>query len=450
MGYSVWSAKFFISVLIALSSWSCGRGLEGNSAPSEFPSDDKGSGDGEDNDGTPDLPAPPSGTLDQNFGSEGIVRETLGENVSLRAMAVQSDGKILIAGSKKNASELALYVQRLNPDGTIDSGFGDSGILLFDRLSADDEAVGLAVLPDGKILIAGNTEEGTAENVVLIRSTSEGELDISFGNGGVVIYGQVNERETAGAVTFFDTGRAFKPVVVGKVFTGDSFLSLEYDEGGAPLAENTLDIGSGFGDSANAVLIDTSNRLVLAGQTEAGFAMARVTGPLGELDNLFNGTGKKIFGTEGCIANGIVESSGKYILAGKGKSGLTERFTLTRVEENGIVDTSFGTNGFLSPFEAEVQGQAYSIAADNSERIYAAGISREETDNGNFVVVRLTAAGDLDPAFADLGKLKIVLSSQLNIARAIAVQSDGKVLVAGHLGPPSADPTDLAIIRINP
>ncbi|MEO6036953.1 MAG: delta-60 repeat domain-containing protein, partial [Saprospiraceae bacterium] len=120
------------------------------------------------------------GSLDYTFGSSGIVTTTVGNYyVVAYDMALQTDGKILVTGATADPN---FALVRYNPDGSLDSGFGNAGKVITSVSTGDDIAYAISLQPDGQILVGG-----TANNrFALVKYNTNGSLDETFGNGGIV------------------------------------------------------------------------------------------------------------------------------------------------------------------------------------------------------------------------------------------------------------------------
>ena len=127
------------------------------------------------------------GTLDASFGSGGLVTTAFSSQDHATAVAVQSDGKIVVGGLAAGATYQDFALLRYNSDGTLDSSFGTGGTVLSD-FGAIDNANALAIQPDGKIIAAGFTNgvSTIAADFALARYNPTGSLDSSFGSAGFV------------------------------------------------------------------------------------------------------------------------------------------------------------------------------------------------------------------------------------------------------------------------
>jgi len=126
------------------------------------------------------------GNLDTTFNNNGKVITNIG--VSGYAMALQPDGKIVIAGNFDNAINSDFALLRYLSDGTLDSSFGSNGFSSIDINGSTDQCTSVTIQEDGKIILAGYTYDGTYQDIALTRFNSNGSLDLDFGMGGMVVY----------------------------------------------------------------------------------------------------------------------------------------------------------------------------------------------------------------------------------------------------------------------
>src|SRR5947209_18146229 len=129
------------------------------------------------------------GDLDATFGTGGRVLTDFGGGAGARALALQADGRIVVAGRSRVAVGDDFALARYNPNGSLDPSFGSGGRVLTD-FGVDDEASALALQSDGKIVVAGFSDV-VGFGFALARYNPDGSLDPSFGSGGRVLTGGV-------------------------------------------------------------------------------------------------------------------------------------------------------------------------------------------------------------------------------------------------------------------
>lgn len=214
----------------------------------------------------------PDGTLDTSFGNGGIVRTDFGalSDDDARALAIQPDGKIVVAGTAGEDIALARYM----PNGSLDPTFGSSGVTITD-LGFEDVANGVALTPGGGILIAGYTIGTKLNNdFLLVRYGPNGSLDRGFGTLGVVKTDFGAGDDFAEDLAIDASGRI---VVVGRATTATIFdMALaRYNADGMPdtafANQGTLTADfHGSGEFGQDLALDAAGRIVAAGYTANG------------------------------------------------------------------------------------------------------------------------------------------------------------------------------------
>ncbi len=310
------------------------------------------------------------GALDATFGVGGKVTLNLSNTVeTATAVAVQSDGKIVVAGDVFLPGGLTrMSVTRLLPNGAVDTTFGVSGrVMTAFPGSQSDEAAAVAIQQDNKIVLAGRSNGRFA----VVRYHSNGSLDASFGSGGLV-------------TTFFaDT-------------SGATAVALQHD--GKIIAGGTKVVGA---------------------QVSRDFALARYN-PDGSLDLSFDGDGRVIttFNQSSALRAVAVQSDGKIVAMGEGHVVLF----MARFSDDGSLDPTFGSNGRVTT--TGLVGHALAIQPDG--RIVAAGGAL-----GDFGLARYDADGTLDPTFGVGGIVTTDISGTFDNFVGVGLQADGKIVAVG-------------------
>ena len=269
------------------------------------------------------------GSLDATFGSGGKVITSVTGGDSGKSVVVQSDGKIVVAGDDFGDIELVRY----NVDGSLDVSFDSDGKVVTD-VGFNDSGNAVALQNDGKIVVAGTTGTPTTD-FAIVRYSTDGSLDPSFGTGGIVTT-SIGRNDDAKSVVIQSDG---KIVVAG---TSDSdFVVVRYtssgvlDSGFGTGGKLTTDIGSSSNDSANSVAIQSDGAIVVAGTSANDFAIVRYTSA-GALDTGF-GTGGKVttdIGTStfDSAQSLVIQADSKIVVAGSSSTGAAPSFAVTRYE----------------------------------------------------------------------------------------------------------------------
>ena len=270
--------------------------------------------------------------LDASFDTDGIVTTNIGANSEFgRSVVMQTDGKILVAGYTDNGSDSDFALARYNSDGSRDNSFGTGGIVTT-NIGTDDGGYSVALQPDGKILVAGYSSTVSATGFALTRYDTNGSLDTTFGTGGIV----------------------------------------------------TTPIGTEAG----------------------GYSVA-------------------------------LQPNGKILVAGYGNPGGVYSFALVRYDTNGSLDTTFDTDGnndgiVTTPIGTNARG--YSVALQPADgKILVAGYTGVP-GTGGFALVRYDTNGSPDNSFGTGGVVTTTIGTD-DVGLSIALQPDGKILVAGYGNP---------------
>ncbi len=404
----------------------------------------------------------PPGSLDTSF-ADGKVVVNVGESDDYAyALAVQPDGKILVAGRVSDGLG-AFALVRLERDGPPDTSFGSGGKVITPIGSGSATAYAVAVAPDGKIVAAGTAAmNGSGQDFALVRYRSDGSLDTSFGTGGTVTTAFTNDADTAYAVLVEPDG---KIVVAGDANngasgTGKDFALARYDANGkldatfADGGKTTTPIQDGSaGDSAYALAIQDvdGERCIVAAGGEGDFLLARYRSR-GTLDGRF-GTGGAVRGLWGGpigAARAIrATADGKLLVAGH----TMHDFALARFGSNGQLDPGFGTGGKVVTAVSETNDdEARGLAIEADGNIVVGGwVYEGASTSGNFALVRYDGAGVLDPTFGDTGIVitEVAAKTKTDLANAMVFQEDERVpatriVLAGYA---STSNYDFAVTR---
>ena len=359
-----------------------------------------------------------AGTLDTSFGINGQTIVTFSGGVSRAyAAAVQADGKILLVGSftesgtSTTPQKTMFALARLNVNGSLDTSFGDNGLVIDDfGDNIDAAAQDVKLTSDGHIVVAGTAANelilGPAANDLFVqaRYNSDGSLDTSFGNQGHASFTTANAVDSAKIQLAADNSI----LLVGQTHgldNGDTLL-VKFNQNGA--------LATGFG----------SNGVVHVGAWGAGIAL-QVDGKI------------------------LVASSTAHAIVGwNGPSD----FLLTRYNADGTIDTGFGANGIVVTHFATGDSQAFAVAVQPNGDILVGGTATNNAlpagPGTDFAVVRYHDDGSLDTSFGAGGFLQIDYTNRDDALRQLMVDANGMIMAAGsstQLNTPDA----LAVTRFD-
>lgn len=389
-----------------------------------------------------------AGTLDPTFHGDGALTLDLGGLDTARAVAVQDNYRIVVAGDSGGAGPAGFQVVRLTRDGYLDFTFAGDGKQAV-PFGAIDRANAIALQPDGKIVLAGSTGDGVSNHFAVARLNADGSLDTTFdGDGKLVLDLGAHDEATAVLVQpdgklvvagFTDAGAADFAVVR---LTADGSLDPTFSGDGKATADF---VGE---DLARGAALQPDGKVVLAGSSTAGAqlnaAVARFTTD-GSLDATFDSDGLRLVsldpGSDEATAI-LVQPDGRIVVAGTNDVV----FLAARLLGDGALDATFDGDGVASIPFVSAQGQAFASARsatlqDDGKIVLAGRVTvGPESD---FAVARLNPSGSLDPTFGDGGRKSVSLGGNVESAHAIAFQRDGELVLAGETGL-----RDFAVLRL--
>jgi uncharacterized delta-60 repeat protein len=421
-----------------------------------------------------DRVVPSAGQLDPTFGSGGLVttvvgRDALGGSPDAQANAVlvQPDGKVVAAGSSRDAKGIPqITLVRYNANGTLDTTFGNNGVVQTSVSKYGGFITGLALQSDGKIVAVGEANAGgkVGEEVAVARYNPNGSLDTTFGGGshptGIVLTA-LNLPGTDGPNAVAIDGNGKIDVAGSSAPNGgpNSFTLLRYN------ANGTLD--TTFGPSKNGIVttqvgtsssgagglaIQPDGDIVLAGGASGGMALVRYTAA-GQLDTSFGSGGivSNILppGTVGGGAGPVLVLSNGLIVVGGTSSpnSSTSNLTLARFTSSGQLDTTFGNAGFAIDTASGI-GSACALALGANGDLLAPGSMQSPGPSEEFALAAFLPGGAPDTSFGSNGTATANLGGQAR-AQAMAVQGDGRIVLAGFASPTGSG-YDFALARFLP
>lgn len=381
------------------------------------------------------------GSLDLSFGVNGKVITTFESYYDeIGSLAIQSDGKIVVVGDTYLNGYADFTVVRYNSDGSLDLSFGSEGKVFTDIGTFSDLAQAVAIQSDGKIVVVGCAYMNGTDQIAIVRYNEDGTLDNDFGTNGIVTtFG--SSKSIANAVAIQSDG---KIVIAGQTeistyiqemivqrYNSDGTLDPSFNASGSYITEFGV-----MGSMASSVTIQSNGKIVVGGNSvndgNPNFAVVRLQDN-GNTDNSFSNDGIDTTSVGGIIdyAKSVaVQSDEKIIIAGYSHNGTDTDFALVRYNVNGTLDTSFGKDGKVTTAIGSANDQISSMILQNDGKIVVAGFCFYNGSN-DFVVARYNSDGTLDTSFDSDGKQITGFGNSSDLARSVALQSDGKIVVAG-------------------
>lgn len=323
-----------------------------------------------------------NGTPDNTFDGDGLAQVPSLDQAN--ALAIQTDGKIVVAGSSFTG-DTNLALARFNSNGSLDTTFDGDGIAVL-VLPGSQVLLDIAIQPDGKIIAGGNTGTSSfARDFMVVRFNANGTPDASFG----------------------PTGNG----VIQASFTADNYFS--------------------------SVALQTDGKIVAGGYTfgtvGSDFALLRIT-PIGSLDTTFDTDGKLTTSIRDSdlLNKVLIQPDGKIVATGTTRnSGQNTDVAVVRFNQNGSLDTNFDGDGKATTDDG-ASDETTTAALQPDGKI----IVSERRDLNTSALIRFNQNGSLDTSFHGDGIFKFPASNYTNtFARAIAIQPDGKIITSGQQGP---------------
>lgn len=343
------------------------------------------------------------GTLDDTFGDDGIVVLDLGGTEEAAGVALDRKGRVVIATTRTQPSSVEFAIARLRTDGELDTKFNDTGRRVLDfGSSAESRAAGVAVQPDGKIIVAGTRTNASGSVFAIARLEESGDFDTTFAGNGkrVVDFGVDNGNDvTASSVAIQDDGK----VVVAGTLEGSSGMQ---------------------------------------------FALARVDAA-GEPDESLDGNGKVVteFGPDAVGSSVAVGATGRIVVAGTRRGSSDDDFAVAVYEPDGSLDASFAGNGKrTTDFSADEAARSVAIQADG--KIVVVG-TRSGANGDDFAVARYLPDGTPDETLDEDGKRRIDLFPDLGSQDegvALALVPNGRIVLSGTSA--AEGTSELAVVRL--
>ncbi len=401
------------------------------------------------------------GDLDPAFGVDGKL-VFLGDSAATDEfldVCLQADGKIIGIGYTSGQGGWDVTVARFNGDGSFDPTFGLGGRMIYDA-GAEEFGMAGVLLEDGHILVVGERDVAGEPEILMMRILADGSLDASFGTAGFVSM----PGGYADDVLLLPDNR----IIVGatiKSATGDDFALFCLEHSGS--LDATFAIGGyvqvdfGGNDQLRRLALTLGGHILAAGFSESGDLLVTMITPAGTLDPGFGTAGRAIFTSQeigasvgGRSSVGLgVQLDGRIVVGTGHKEAdplvdiSDSDVILVRLEPDGTLDASFGTGG-VSMWDLtgsdDILGD---LAIQLDGKILAIG-TVYPVHYGDFLVQRYNSDGSPDMTFGPGGWVATDFGwGDRDGARAVVIQPDGRIVVAGHGPDQSVDSWDIGLVR---
>ena len=332
-----------------------------------------------------------NGSLDPSFSTDGLQTTDVGGTDFVRDIALQADGKLVMAGGTEGSQNFV--VVRYDADGTLDTTFDGDGKVITPISPSPGGAEAVAVQPDGKIVVAGGaptswllatTQAGASIRASTPTGSSKRTSAITSIEPLPSLFSQMEDWSSLAALD--PAPSLFR----GARYTANGNLDVTFDGDGRV----TTDLG-GFPELAAGVALQPTGEIVVGGASGSTVALARYSGN-GSLDPTFSGDGKAVtpnFGSGG-LGGIALQTDGRILAATRvftGGENFHDDMALVPFDPNGSLDQSFDGDGHVVTDFGLNEG-ASDVAIQANGRIVAVGSSASD-----FALARFEGGGAVSP-----------------------------------------------------
>jgi uncharacterized delta-60 repeat protein len=399
-----------------------------------------------------------TGAVTASFGDGGLALLAAGaSHDEALGLAIQpSDGKAIVVGTvAPDRDYVAGGVARLGTTGALDTSFAGTGKT---TLVGAEAPTSVVVESTGRVVVGSQSYFGSSSNqngFIMKRLLADGGADPGFGaDGGVVSVPGFNGRSIAlgpsdRIAAVGDAPPKFSGSSAGfvvSVFTGDGHPSAGWGDAGVgnPPAVLITTPASAFAGAAtagaSAAVVQSDGKVVAIGFADENLALARYT-TAGALDSSFGSGGHVTtdVGGSGWVVGSfriVIQSDGALVVAGVrvrySAGSQTNDLVVARYDASGVLDCTFAAGGVATVALGRTEGTTYSqpvpvgMALAPNGRIYVVTTTSADGIKEDVLLLRFTAAGFVD------ARSVVRLGAGLDLAHAVAIQSDGKIVIAGR------------------
>jgi uncharacterized delta-60 repeat protein len=391
------------------------------------------------------------GTIDSSYGSQGLVITNFGGACNINSIALQTDNKVVAAGTFNNGSTTDFAIARYLKNGALDTTFNENGEVT-SNFGNSDNAISVAIDTTGKIIVGGYyTDPSDNSHFEIARYTANGSLDPSFNGSGVTGTTFGSNREYLSAIALQSNGEI---IAGGNVFGAQSsyselaFARFNVDgsiDNSFGTSGQTLDpMGSNDYDYLYFLTIAPNGQIFSGGYTlsnNLGSFSLVILNPSGSLDSSFAADGNLLFyypGNDIGYLTAMVQNNGKIVVTGTTSEPSIPNF-LARFNSDGSSDHTYGNNGLATT-------NGYGAVMQTDQKVVESNYNIVDSTGAiNVVMSRYNSDGSPDLTYGTNG---VVQDFPGVLAyNATAIQPDNKVVVAGYVTNNFGE--SLALIRYN-
>ena len=408
------------------------------------------------------------GGLDTTFGTGGKVITSINSGTDIAySVVLQSDGKILVAGTTTNTiTGKDFLCLRYNTNGTLDTSFGNAGIFTSDlQAGSDDVAYSLALQADGKIILAGYSDNGSNKNAAILRLNTNGSIDTTFGNSGKTFTDFIANR--ADEIKVVKINPLTGAIVVGGKsattatnsqmiiarYTSTGLIDTTFGTSGIATISNSSTIGAGtYSPVIEDLVIKSNGKITAVGWLEqqglnwsADIYTCRLNSN-GTFDTTYSTDGVNYFngsfnGNDKAFSL-LLNSDDSFVVGGSSDvSAQNYAFALYGITSAGTLATPTAQNQRTIGFGSLDVSMNYDLKRDLLNKFVAVG-STGTSASKSFAIARINADYTVDNTFGTSGKVTTTFGSNaISEAFDSAIQTDNKIIAVGYSG------NDIAIAR---
>ncbi len=398
-------------------------------------------------------------TLDINYGVDGKVIDPYStfESNSFASIQFQTNNKIIGLGYLPFSWEGNHFLVRYNTDGTIDTTFGNNGKVFLPIIS---ETIGynqLKIQEDDKILISGMLiiDNVTNTGFASMRYSSDGLLDLTYGNNGIVITDINNYTDSSTVIETQNDGKiliagyslispSFNILAISR-YNSDGSLDTNFGVNGISSFDLGTTVYNNYSSSfAYDIEIQNDNKILIGGVIEepnsiGHFCVIRLNYN-GQIDSLFANNGIKVVDfpiyQDATLISLKINSNNELILSGYGNYLFTNdyKMAVVKLDNSGNLDNLFAENGiFLTNFNNSVSDFSFDSELLFDDSILLVGATKNTNFDYDLMIIKLNQNGILDTNFNGTGYLTENFGYSGSFGRSILWEENGNLFISGSI-----------------